>query len=90
MAIELTPDQERRIQAVVETGAYPTAEDALDAALAAVEIAASPQFEGSTEQMERLLREGMDSRTLSDDEFWTTVHRETDAMLAEYKRDRRE
>jgi Arc/MetJ-type ribon-helix-helix transcriptional regulator len=40
VAIQLTPEQEQRIQAIVKAGAYPSAEEALDAAVAAVEIAA--------------------------------------------------
>jgi Arc/MetJ-type ribon-helix-helix transcriptional regulator len=39
MAIQLTPDQEQRIEALVGAGAYPSAEDALNAALAALEAA---------------------------------------------------
>jgi hypothetical protein len=50
MPIQLTPDQEQRIQAIVNAGAYPSAEEALDAAVAAVEVAATPGFEGSQEQ----------------------------------------
>ena len=41
MAIQLTSEQEQRIQAVVNAGAYPSSEDALDAAVAAVEMAAT-------------------------------------------------
>src|SRR5690242_13881549 len=47
MAIQLTPEQEERIQAVVKAGAYPSAEEALDAAVAAVEMAAAPGFDGT-------------------------------------------
>jgi Arc/MetJ-type ribon-helix-helix transcriptional regulator len=46
MAIQLTPEQEQRIQAVVQAGAYRSAEEALDAAVAAVECVASAGFEG--------------------------------------------
>ena len=46
MAIQLTPEQEQRIQAVVNAGAYLSTEEALDAAMAAVEVAATPGFEG--------------------------------------------
>ena len=46
MAIQLTPEPEQRIQAVVKADAYPSAHEALDAAVAAVEIAAAPGFEG--------------------------------------------
>ena len=50
MAIQLTPEQEQRIQAVVNAGAYPSTEEPLDAAAAAVEIAAAPGFEGTREE----------------------------------------
>ena len=51
MSIQLTPEQEQRIQTVVSAGAYRSAEQALGAAVAAVEIAAAPRFEGSQEEL---------------------------------------
>lgn len=62
MAIQLTPEQEQRIQAIVNAGAYPSAQEALDAAVAAVEVAVAPGFEGSQEGLEGLLLEGMVSK----------------------------
>ena len=59
MAIQLTPEQEQRIHAVVNARAYPSAEEALDAAIAAVETAAAPGFEGTQEELEELLLEGL-------------------------------
>ena len=59
MAIQLTPEQELRIRAVVDAGAYPSTEAALNAALVAVETAASPDFQGSEADLERLLLEGL-------------------------------
>ena len=85
MAIQLTPEQEMRIQAVVNAGAYPSAQDALDAAVTAVEIAATAGFEGSHEELDGLLMQGMASRELSEEEFWSSVDQETDAMLAAHK-----
>jgi hypothetical protein len=85
MAIQLTPEQEMRIQAVVNAGAYPSAQEALDAAVMAVEIAAAPGFEGSQEELESLLMQGLASRELSEEEFWDSVDRETCAMLAAHK-----
>jgi hypothetical protein len=38
MAIQLTPEQEMRIQAVVSAGAYASAQEALEAAVTAVEM----------------------------------------------------
>ena len=61
MSLQLTPEQEQRIQTVVNAGAYRSAEEALDAAVAAVEVAAAPDFEGSQEELEKLLLEGLNS-----------------------------
>ena len=85
MAIQLTPEQEQRIQAIVNAGAYPSAQEALDAAVAAVEIVVAPGFEGSQEELEGLLLEGLASKELSGKEFWDSVDRETNAMLAAHK-----
>ena len=86
MAIQLSPEQEQRIQAVVTAGAYPSAHEALDAALAAVESAAAPGFEGSQEkELEGFLLEGLASQELSEEEFWDSVDRETNTMLAAHK-----
>lgn len=85
MAIQLTPEQEMRIQAVVNAGAYPSAQDALDAAVTAVEIAAACGFEGPDEELEQKLVQGMTSRELSEEEFWDSVEQETGAMLAAHK-----
>lgn len=46
MAIQRTPDQEQRIQAIVNAGAYPSAREALDATVASVEIVAASGFGG--------------------------------------------
>jgi Arc/MetJ-type ribon-helix-helix transcriptional regulator len=85
MAIQLTPEQERRIHAVVSGGAYPSAEEALDAAVAAVELAAAPGFEGTQEELEALLMDGLSSGEPieADEAFWTRLRAETDHMVAE-------
>lgn len=85
MAIQLTPEQEQRIQAVVSTGAFPSVQEALDAAVTAVEIAAAPVFEGTQEELEGLLHEGLASKPISEEEFWDSIDRETNAMLAAHK-----
>jgi Arc/MetJ-type ribon-helix-helix transcriptional regulator len=85
MSIHLTPEQERRIQAVVRRGAYKTADEALEAALAAVEQRALPGFSGTPEELEALLAEGLASATLTEDEFWDSLNKQTDALLAEHK-----
>jgi len=87
MAIQLTPEQEQRIQAVVNAGAYPSTEEALDAAVAAVEIAAAPGFEGTHEELEALLKEGQNSGELieADEAFWNQLRAETDQMVVEHQ-----
>lgn len=85
MALQLTSEQEQRIQAVVKTGAYPSAEEALNAAVTAVEITAAADFEGTPEELEGLLVQGVASKELSEDEFWNSVDRQTNAMLTTRK-----
>ncbi len=86
MAIQLTPEQEQRIKTVVENGAYHSTEEALEAAVAAVEVAASHHFEGTPEELDGLLLQGVTGKKLSEEEFWDSVDRETDALMASYKR----
>lgn len=85
MAIQLTPEQEQRIRAVVNAGAYRSAEEALDAAVSAVEVVAELGFEGSVEELEHLIVEGLDTRELPEGEFWDSIDRETGALLAANK-----
>ena len=87
MAIQLTPEQEQRIQAVVDAGAYPSTEEALDAAIAAAEIAAAPGFEGTQEELEALLEEGLNSGEPieADEVFWNRLRAETGQMVAEHE-----
>ena len=75
MSLQLTPEQEQRIRTVVNAGAYRSAEEALDAAVAAVEIAAVPDFEGSQEELEELLLEGLNSGepVYADESFWNRL-----------------
>jgi Arc/MetJ-type ribon-helix-helix transcriptional regulator len=85
MPLLLTPEQVQRIQAVVSAGAYASTEDALNAAVIAMETAATPNFEGSREELEGLLTEGLASQELSENQFWTSADRETNALLAAHK-----
>jgi Arc/MetJ-type ribon-helix-helix transcriptional regulator len=78
--MQLTPEQEERIRAVVNAGAYSSAEEALNAAVAAVETAAAPGFERSEAELE-----GLASQELTDEEFWDSIDRETNTMLAAHK-----
>ena len=85
MAIQLTPEQERRVQDVISRGAYESVEEVVDAALAAVEQRAVPGFTGTEEEPDALLAEGLASNELAEDEFWDSVNAEPDALLAEHK-----
>jgi Arc/MetJ-type ribon-helix-helix transcriptional regulator len=85
MTIHLTPEQERRIQAVISRGAYQSIEEVVEAALTAVEQRTVPGFAGTPEELDTLLAEGLASRQLTEDEFWSSLGKETDAMLAEDK-----
>jgi Arc/MetJ-type ribon-helix-helix transcriptional regulator len=85
MAIQLTPEQEQRLQAIVKEGGYPSVDDALNAALSILESAAHSSFTGSQRELDELLAEGETSGELPEEEFWISVDRETDAMLAAHK-----
>ena len=83
--MQLTQEQEHRLLAVVNAGAYPSVDEALNAALTVVEIAAHPAFEGGEGELDELLAEGISSGDLTEEEFWSSVDRETKAMLAAHK-----
>lgn len=83
--IQLTPEQEQRIFAVVRRGAYDSAEQVVEAALTAVEQRTVPGFHGTEEELDRLLAEGLASPRLSETEFWDSVNARTGALLAERK-----
>jgi Arc/MetJ-type ribon-helix-helix transcriptional regulator len=85
MTIHLTPEQERRVQAVISRGSYQSVEEVVDAALAAVEQRTVPGFAGTPEELDTLLAEGLASKELTEDEFWGSVNKSTEAMLAEHK-----
>ena len=91
MSIQLTRDQERRIQSFVDSGLYTSAQDVVDAALAAVEQA-TRGFEGSREEREELLLDDLDSGepVEADESFWSRLREETDGMVAEHQVRRRE
>ena len=85
MTIHLTPEQERRIRSVISRGAYESVEEVVDAALAAVEQRTVPGFAGTQEELDALLAEGLASKELTENEFWTSVDAQTDIMLSEHK-----
>lgn len=83
MTVHLTTEQERRIQAIIHSGAYGTVHDVMDAAIAVVEQRAVPGFDGIEAELEALLLAGLDSPEFTEDEFWSSVEHATNAMLAE-------
>jgi Arc/MetJ-type ribon-helix-helix transcriptional regulator len=89
MAIHLTQEQERRIQAVINRGAYESVEEVVEAALAAVEQRIVPGFSATQEELENLLAEGLAARVMTEDEFWDSVDKRTDALLKKYKANKR-
>jgi len=82
MPLQLTPEQELRLRTVVGAGAYRSSEEALDAAVAAIELSASTDFEGTQAELEALLLAGLQSGVPmpADDDFWNRLRSETGAM----------
>ena len=85
MTIRLMPEQERRIRAVISRGAYESVEQVVEAALTAVEQRTVPGFAGTPEELDTLLAAGLASKELTEDEFWSSVGEQTDALLAEHE-----
>jgi Arc/MetJ-type ribon-helix-helix transcriptional regulator len=85
MTINLTPEQEQRVRELIGRGCYESVDEVLEAGLAAIEQVTISSFEGTQQELEALLAEGLASKMLSEDEFWTSVNRRTDALRAEYK-----
>lgn len=85
MTINLTPEQERRVQAVIRRGAYESVNEVVEAGLTAVEQLTVPEFAGTQQELDTLLAEGLASKQLAEGEFWSSAGKQTDAMLAEHK-----
>lgn len=85
MKIQLTPEQEERIQAVIRRGTYASVEEVVEAALTAVEQRIVPGFAGTQEELDALLAEGLASKELSESEFWDSMNKHSDQMLANRK-----
>jgi Arc/MetJ-type ribon-helix-helix transcriptional regulator len=85
MTIHLTPEQERRIKAVLSRGAYNSLEEVVEAALTAVEQRTVPGFAGTPEELDTLLAEGLASKQLTEDEFWSSIDKRTEALLSEHR-----
>jgi Arc/MetJ-type ribon-helix-helix transcriptional regulator len=81
MTIHLTPEQEQRVQAVMNRGSYASAEEVVEAALAAVEQRTVPGFSGTPDELDAVLAEGLASKELTEAEFWGAVNKQTDALL---------
>lgn len=77
------------MQTVIQRGAYDSVDEVVEAALTAVEQRTIPGFRGTPEELEALLAEGLASKELSEEEFWSSVSQRTDAMLSEHKTSRR-
>jgi len=89
MAIHLTPEQEQRIRVVIGRGAYESVDEVVEAALVAVEQRTVPGFDGTDDELESLLAEGLASKELTEDELWESVNKRTDALLAAHRSDSR-
>ena len=85
MTINLTPEQERRKRAVLSLGAYRSVEEVVEAALTALEQHTVPGFAGTPEELDALLADSLASKQLTEGEFWSSVTKQTDALLAEHK-----
>jgi Arc/MetJ-type ribon-helix-helix transcriptional regulator len=70
MALVVSESLERRIQAIVEAGVYPTAEQALQAAVELVEAFSSNDFDGGPDDVAALIEQGVQTRLLNEEEFW--------------------
>ncbi len=84
MALQFTPAQEERILAAVRNGVYPSVDEALEAAVSAIEM--PPDFEGTAEELDRLLLEGWNANEIEADEaFWEGLKDETDKITADHQ-----
>jgi putative addiction module CopG family antidote len=85
MTIHLTPEQERRVQAVLHRGAYESVEEVVEAALTAVEQRAIRGFEGTQEDLDALLAEGLASPEIDEEAFWESVNRRIEVLRTEHE-----
>ena len=73
MTINLTPEQESRLQALLSRGAYESVDQVVEAALTAVEQRNLPGFAGTPDELDALLAEGLASGELAEERFWDSV-----------------
>jgi Arc/MetJ-type ribon-helix-helix transcriptional regulator len=83
--INLTPEQESRLQALLSRGVYESVDQVVEAALTAVEQRTLPGFAGTPEELDTLLADGLASGELAEEQFWNSVTRRTDALLTQRK-----
>jgi Arc/MetJ-type ribon-helix-helix transcriptional regulator len=86
MAIQLSPEQESRIQSLVKHKFRESPEKVVNAALDAAELE-SIGWEGTKEELQALIQEGLNSGEGEDldDGFWDRLKMETDRMAAEHE-----
>jgi Arc/MetJ-type ribon-helix-helix transcriptional regulator len=84
MTINLTPEQESRLQAIMSRGAYASVEEVVEAALAAVEQRTLPGFAGTADELDALLLEGLASQELAEADFWGSVNQQIDSLSAQH------
>jgi Arc/MetJ-type ribon-helix-helix transcriptional regulator len=89
VTINLTPEQENRLQAIMSRGAYASVEEVVEAALAAVEQRTLPGFAGAPDELDALLSEGLASPEFAEADFWSSVNQRTDGLLTQHKSDSR-
>jgi len=85
MTINLTPEQESRLQAIISRGAYKSVDEVVEAALSAVEQRTLPGFAGTPDELDALLSEGLASKELTEAEFWGSVNQRTDSLIAKHR-----
>ena len=85
MTINLTPEQESRLQAIMSRGAYASVEEVVEAALTAVEQRTLPGFAGTPDELDTLLSEGLASKEFAETGFWSSVNQGIDGLLARQK-----
>jgi Arc/MetJ-type ribon-helix-helix transcriptional regulator len=72
-------------QILLKRGVYHSLDEVVEAALTAVEQRTVPGFSGTQRELEALLAEGRASELLTDDEFWDSINKRTEALLGEKK-----
>jgi Arc/MetJ-type ribon-helix-helix transcriptional regulator len=85
MTINLTPEQESRLQAIMSRGAYASVEEVVEAALVAVEQRTLPGFAGTPDELDTLLSEGLASEEFAEADFWSSVNQRIDGLQTKHK-----